>query len=170
MIRLERISPDNALVFKTVRLRALEESPSAFGSTFARELQLSDEDWHQRSLRWISDGSIGYLAFDADCACGLVVCYREERAAHSGLESGHVLSMWVDPGYRRAGVGKTLIEALEEWGRSHGLGQLRLMVTSVNIGAIGFYERLGFCRTGKTEPYPNDPAIVEYEMILPLRA
>jgi ribosomal protein S18 acetylase RimI-like enzyme len=170
MIRLERISPDNALVFKSIRLRALQDSPSAFGSTFAREVQLSDEDWHQRSRRWISDGSIGYLAFDADRACGLVVCYREERDAQPGLQSGHVLSMWVDPGYRRAGVGKTLIEALKEWGRSYGLGQLRLMVTSVNIVAIGFYERLGFCKTGKTEPYPNDPAILEYEMILPLRA
>jgi ribosomal protein S18 acetylase RimI-like enzyme len=43
-----------------------------------------------------------------------------------------------------------------------------LMVTDVNTGAIGFYERLGFRKTGKTKPYPNDPAMIEYEMLLPL--
>ena len=42
------------------------------------------------------------------------------------------------------------------------------MVTHINTGAIGFYQRMGFQRTGKTEPYPNDQAITEYEMVLPL--
>jgi hypothetical protein len=27
-----------------------------------------------------------------------------------------------------------------------------------------FYQHLGFVRTGHTKPYPNDPALVEYEM------
>lgn len=39
------------------------------------------------------------------------------------------------------------------------------MATSVNAGAIRFYERLGFRMTGNTEPYPHDPAIVECEML-----
>jgi hypothetical protein len=30
---------------------------------------------------------------------------------------------------------------------------------------MGFYRRLGFEGTGRTEPYPNDPAVVEYEMV-----
>jgi ribosomal protein S18 acetylase RimI-like enzyme len=48
--------------------------------------------------------------------------------------------------------------------------ELWLMVTSVNPGATRFYQRLGFCKTGKTEPYPNDPAIFEYEMMLKLNS
>jgi ribosomal protein S18 acetylase RimI-like enzyme len=40
------------------------------------------------------------------------------------------------------------------------------MVTSVNHGAIAFYERLGFRMTGKTEVYPNDATIKQYEMVL----
>jgi ribosomal protein S18 acetylase RimI-like enzyme len=35
---------------------------------------------------------------------------------------------------------------------------------SNNEPAILFYQRLGFARTGRTEPYPNDPALIEYEM------
>jgi ribosomal protein S18 acetylase RimI-like enzyme len=42
------------------------------------------------------------------------------------------------------------------------------MVTSRNDAAMRFYERLGFKRTGRTEPYPDDPALVEYEMARPL--
>lgn len=165
MIRLERISPENVAVFKAIRLRALEDSPKAFGSTYARESQLTDEEWLQRCRRWVTEGSIGYIALDGESPCGLVACYTEEQDPHSA----HVISMWFDPRYRRAGVGTVLIEALKTWGSSRGLGQLRLMVTSVNTGAARFYERLGFSMTGKTEPYPNDPAIIEYEMILPLK-
>ena len=38
------------------------------------------------------------------------------------------------------------------------------MVTSVNDTAERFYERLGFARTGHTEPYVNDPEIDDVEM------
>jgi ribosomal protein S18 acetylase RimI-like enzyme len=40
------------------------------------------------------------------------------------------------------------------------------MVTCNNDGAIGFYERLGFKKTGRTEPYPNDDTLMEFEMML----
>ena len=49
MIVLEPISPDNALAFKAIRLRALETDPTAFGSTHAKEAALSDEEWFRRS-------------------------------------------------------------------------------------------------------------------------
>jgi len=42
------------------------------------------------------------------------------------------------------------------------------MVTNNNFAAIAFYKRLGFAPTGHTEPYPNDPALIEYEMSKPL--
>lgn len=164
MLALQRIALENVLVYKTVRLRALQDSPTAFGSTYAREARLSDEEWRQRALRCTSDGSTGYLAFDGAVPCGLVVCFEDERNA----QCADVISMWVDPGHRRGGVGTALIDAVQSWAVSRSIHQLRLMVTSVNPDAIRFYERLGFCMTGKTEPYPNDPAIFEYEMVLRL--
>jgi ribosomal protein S18 acetylase RimI-like enzyme len=164
MITLERIAPANALLFKTIRLRALQNDPTAFGSTFAKESQLADEEWINRSRRWNGDGAIGYLAFDGENACGLVACYTDELDP----QRAHVISMWVDPAWRRAGVGTALIEGLRSWAAPRKMRELKLMVTSVNDSAIRFYERLGFRRSGKTEPYPNDPAITEYEMLLSL--
>jgi hypothetical protein len=46
---------------------------------------------------------------------------------------------------------------------------LLLMVTSKNSTAIRFYEQCGFAMTGNTGPYPNDPALFEYEMAKSLR-
>jgi ribosomal protein S18 acetylase RimI-like enzyme len=57
-----------------------------------------------------------------------------------------------------------LVEAVIGWARKAGVERLNLMVTSPNQGAVLFYQRLGFAMTGRSEPYPNDPALVEYEM------
>lgn len=166
MIALEPISPDNALVFRDVRLRALLDAPIAFASTYARETAIADEEWIKRSVRWSSDGAIGYIAFDGDYSCGLVACYSEKEDPLRG----HVISMWVDPAYRRSGVGKILIDALRDWARGRQMRELKLMVTSVNQGAIRFYEGIGFSSTGYRAPYPNDSSIEQFEMMLSLKS
>jgi ribosomal protein S18 acetylase RimI-like enzyme len=168
MISLRPITPDLALIFKDVRLRALKDMPQAFSSTYATESQLTDDEWRTRSQQWNGEKAILYIAVDhshANTACGIVACYGEDD---SGSRHGHVISMWVDPAYRRAGVGRMLVDGLKAWGYKRGLHALKLMVTSVNLSAIDFYLRVGFRMTGKTGPYPNDPAITEYEMLLGL--
>ena len=159
MVSIERITPQTALVFKDVRLRALLDAPTAFSSTYAKESQLPDEEWMKRSVRWSSDGSTIFLAMDGAVGCGIVGAYEEENA-----KCAQVISMWVDPGFRRTGVGKALIDAVVEWAESRAVPAMKLMVTGVNPGAIAFYERLGFKMTGKTAVYPNDAASTEYEM------
>ena len=72
--------------------------------------------------------------------------------------------MWVASTHRRTGTGKFLVDAIESWARLCAAHILRLMVTNNNLAAISFYERLGFTATGRTEPYPNDPNLIEYEM------
>lgn len=164
MIVIKRITAEDAFVYKDVRLRALLDSPTAFSSTYAREEQFADEEWQRRAARCNSDGFIGFLACEDDRACGMVFCLKDEP----GDALGTILSMWVDPTYRRAGVGRQLIDSVVDWARERGMWVLKLMVTSVNSGAIEFYQRCGFRMTGKTGPYPNDPAITEYEMTLAL--
>ena len=159
---IERVTAENALVFKDVRLRALKESPTAFSSTFAKESQISDEEWIQRAVRWSSDGAVGFLAHEENRVCGMVFCFESEQ----DRGQGHIVSMWVDPEFRLAGVGRMLILSVAAWAKDRSMRELKLMVTSVNHGAVAFYEHLGFRMSGKTGPYPNDPAITEYEMWL----
>jgi ribosomal protein S18 acetylase RimI-like enzyme len=164
MITLEQLTPANALIFKAVRLHALQESPTSFSSTYARESTFPDEEWFARSARWSGAGFISYLAFDGDTACGMVGCTAEGQEP----QRAHVVSMWVAPAYRRAGVGTLLISALKTWAKNQRLLELKLMVTSVNLSAIEFYQRIGFRMSGRTAPYPNDPTITEFEMLLNL--
>lgn len=167
MIFLKPITPEMASVLKDVRLRALKDTPLAFSSTYAKESAFPDEEWVRRAERWRGGEAILYLAFDGaeEAACGMVACYAEEE---DNVARGHVISMWVDPKYRRAGVGKLLIEGLKNWARLRGLEGLKLMVTSVNRGAINFYERMGFVMSGQTGPYENDRSVFEHEMLLRL--
>lgn len=164
MVAIERITPQTALVFRDVRLRALLDAPTAFSSTYAKESRFSDEEWMKRSVRWSSDGSAIFLALDGDIGCGIIGAFEEDNA-----QRAQVISMWVDPGFRRGGVGKGMMDAVVDWARSRAVRELRLMVTSVNQGAIAFYQRMGFRLTGKTAVYPNDPTITEFEMALTLQ-
>lgn len=157
---LEQISTNNVLAFKTVRLWALQDSPAAFGSTYARESQFSDAEWLRRAANMNGEKRIGYLAMDDDRACGIIGAFLDENDSLSA----NVISMWVAPAHRRTGVGSSLITAIQTWAQSSGVRALRLMVTSNNSTAIEFYERMGFSMTGNTEPYPNDPSMIEYEM------
>jgi len=157
---LEQISTNNILAFKTVRLQALQDSPAAFGSTYARESQFLDAEWLRRAANMNGEKGIGYLAVDDESPCGIVGAFRDEHDSFSA----NVVSMWVAPAHRRTGVGSFLISAVQTWTRICGVRTLRLMVTSNNSAAIEFYKRMGFSMTGNTEPYPNDPTVIEYEM------
>lgn len=72
--------------------------------------------------------------------------------------------MWTAPTHRQQGVGRLLVGEVVGWARSRNANTMLLMVTSNNQPALAFYERLGFRKTGRTEPYPNDPMVLEMEM------
>jgi ribosomal protein S18 acetylase RimI-like enzyme len=160
MITLELIIPRNATVFKAVRLRALQDAPTAFSATYAEESNLVDADWVKRAAQWSSEKSVGYLAMDARISCGIASGLLDLVDA----TRAHLLSMWVAPAHRRRGVGRTLVEAIVTWARTQNVRTLLLLVTSNNQGAIKFYQQLGFKLTGRTEPYRNDPSLLNYVM------
>jgi GNAT superfamily N-acetyltransferase len=160
----QQITPRNVVIFKDVRLRALQDAPLAFGSTYADELKLTDADWLNRATRWNGERGVGFLAFDRATPCGIAGSFLDEQDP----ARARLISMWVAPTHRRRGVGYLLVQAVLAWARLRQVHTLALMVTSVNESAFRFYERLGFTRTGRTELYPHDPAIVEFEMSLPI--
>jgi ribosomal protein S18 acetylase RimI-like enzyme len=160
MAVLQHITPQIASSYKSVRLRALRDSPSAFGSTYQRECQFSEQDWLDRVANLCSERAVGYLAFHQDKSCGIAACFLGEQEP----VTAQLISMWVDPAYRRTGVGRILVDAIAAWARDRGAHALQLMVTSSNDAAMEFYRRNGFSMTGHTEPYPNDPALIEHEM------
>ena len=160
MITIAPITPQNVWVFKAVRLRALQDAPLAFGATYAKESQLPDSDWIKRVERWNGGTGIGFLAMDDGAACGIAGSFLDQNDP----TRAHLISMWTAPTHRQQGVGRLLVDEVVNWARGRKARLLLLMVVGNNQAAIRFYERLGFTRTGRTQPYPNDPALIEYEM------
>ena len=161
MISLKRITPADVTLFKTVRLRALHDTPSAYSSTYAEECRLADAEWTARIAEWSGSASMTYIAMDADAACGIAGGYLHQTDS----SRAHLVSLWVAPSHRRLGVGANLVHAIIAWARDQKARTLELIVTSNNDIAINFYSRLGFAFTGKTASYRNDSALNDLEMI-----
>jgi ribosomal protein S18 acetylase RimI-like enzyme len=56
---------------------------------------------------------------------------------------GWVYYLAVDPSRQRAGLGRAMMAAAEQWLKERGAPKLLLMVRDGNDAALGFYERLG---------------------------
>jgi GNAT superfamily N-acetyltransferase len=83
----------------------------------------------------------------------------------SGLEGmAAVTTMWVDPNFRRQGVGDLLVKSVLDWARSTGYSGVVLWVTEGNEQAEKLYERNGFVRTGQVSLVRAGEDRIEYEM------
>ena len=156
MIVVREITQDDWEQMRDVRLAALAEAPSAFGSSYAREVAFTEVQWRGR----INDRSVTFFArvYSADAApAGLAGVYVDGGNAN-------LVSMWVSPSARGLGVGKALIEAAAAWAKARDFGRLFLWVTESNTSARRLYDQCGFTPTGERQPLPSDPALTEIWM------
>lgn len=78
-----------------------------------------------------------------------------------------VVSMWVDPAWRRSGLAARLLDAVIAWASLRAAGTVHLWVTEGNSPAIALYERFGFVFTGESAPLPSNTALRELCMVRP---
>ena len=57
---------------------------------------------------------------------------------------GWINYLAVDPGHRRKGIGRTMMEAVEEKLSRMGCPKINLQVRETNLAVIEFYKRLGY--------------------------
>ncbi|MDF9878329.1 GNAT family N-acetyltransferase [Cellulosimicrobium cellulans] len=169
-----RTRPDDWRDLRDVRLRALADAPSAFGSTLAREVAFPDDVWRERAAqgrtllaRAVLDG--GVPAGD-ERPPGPVVGVAAVFPSHDDATVAEVVSVWVDPGARGTGVAAALLRSAELLAAELGARTLALWVTTTNDPALRLYGRAGFAPTGETKPLPSDPRLVEVRMARQTRA
>jgi GNAT superfamily N-acetyltransferase len=73
-----------------------------------------------------------------------------------------VTAMWVDPRFRRQGIGDLLLRTVLDWAKTQQYREVFLWVTEVNSNAERLYVRNGFARTGAGEEVR--PGELEHEM------
>lgn len=157
-----RLVADDWQAYRTIRLAMLQESPEAFGSTHAQAASYDEQLWMQR----LTDNAV-FLAQVGQTHAGSVM-YSEYGMTDPG--DCALYGMWVDPGFRGTGVGRTLVDAVIAQARSADKRRMVLHVVSDNAPAAGLYERAGFAPTGHTVPYPHDDQVFEVEMELLLES
>jgi GNAT superfamily N-acetyltransferase len=160
-VDVRRIRADEGLRRRAVRLRALANAPTAFGSTLEREEAFADAVWHERAAAGAAGvARVTYVAEDGDRWVGIATGLGDEPDAPGAT----LVGMFVEPAARGRGVGRTLVEAVADWARSVGATRLHLWVTSTNDAALGLYRRAGFAPTGKKKPLDHTSALTELEM------
>jgi GNAT superfamily N-acetyltransferase len=150
---------------RRLRLRALEDSPDAFGSSLDLELSYSESEWLDLARRSeTADDVAVYVAVDGDRWLGMAAGrWYDRQHGVAGL-----WGMWVDPAARGLGLGERLVRAVDEWAAGQGARVLRLGVVTGPDDPTGFYERLGFARTGETGTLSRDRTRAFCYMVRPV--
>jgi ribosomal protein S18 acetylase RimI-like enzyme len=144
MIQLLKIS--DATQFKKLRLETLKTDPKSWLSTFDVEKGFPNSVFSERIKYWSHFPGFGYFGyFDNDDLLAYILI-----SPNSWANKKHIVAMSdfaVAFDQRRKGVGKKLVEGvIEIVKKMQGVEQIQLFVNSYNVGAIAFYEKLGFKR------------------------
>ncbi len=151
------VGAEDWAAWRDIRLRALRESPSAFGSTYAREVEHEEGDWRERTG-------------DPESVAVLVTDEGRPVAMGGGFPQApgwlRVVAMWVEPSARGRGVGHRVLDGICGWAEERGL-RVYLDVAMGNPTARRSYERYGFVATRETRPLREGSAELVERMVLP---
>ena len=165
-MRIRRLEPQEIALHRDIRLRALRDAPDAFGEA-AAQVEARPSSYWEELTRSVTEPArhVMFLACEGDAVCGSIYGLRD---AESGT-SGRVGGSWVEPSYRRRGIGDALLQAVISWARAERLERLRLWAPAASTAALAFYRHAGFRATGLRRPVPTNVAleILELQCTLP---
>jgi ribosomal protein S18 acetylase RimI-like enzyme len=157
--------PDEWLVYKVLRLRSLEDAPSAFGSTLALELLRADTEWTERvRIAATSNSDCALFAEIEGVPSGLVWAKADGNDPHTI----NIFQMWVAPEARSRGLGSALLNAAIHWARQYGAHFAKLGVTCGDTPAVRLYKRAGFRDIGAKELIREGSEVLAQTMVLSL--
>ena len=155
---VSRLLPQDWQAYRAIRLAMLQESPRSYGGTHAQAASFDQQLWRQRLA-----GNAVFLAGVGPTPAGSAT-YSEFGMTDPG--DCALYGMWVDPRFRRTGVGRALVDAVIAQARVAGKRRVLLHVVSDNDSASSLYQRAGFVPTGHAVPHRDDDQVVEMELVL----
>jgi ribosomal protein S18 acetylase RimI-like enzyme len=148
-IEYRKVAESELDEFRRIRLLALRESPTAFGSSFEESSVHPDEYFTGLIKVEDSDGML-CGAWDGNHLCGVGGLRRDGR-----LKQRHRASIWgmyVEPDRRGKRVGHAILDRLLAKARAiPELAIIMLTVEASNAPALRLYSQFGFVKVG-TEP------------------
>lgn len=102
-----------------------------------------------------SPGAVALIAREEGASCGFIL-------VRMAADEGEILTLAVDPGWRRRGLGRDLVVAAAERACDGGARSMFLEVETGNAAARALYAGLGFREVGRRQGYyrdaPGEPA------------
>lgn len=144
-MHVRTLAPRDAVAFQELRLQGLQESPSAFASSYEEEAETPIQVVAERLAA--KDGCAVFGAFHERVLVGIVGLERQpmRKLAHKAGLWG----MYVKPSARALGVGSELVAEALSYARSElRVRQVGLAVNATNIAAISLYRKHGFEQFG----------------------
>ncbi len=140
-ITIRRLGPDDAEIWRAIRLQALQNAPEAFGQTYEHAVAQPRDSFAET----VRSANPLMAAFAGDRAIGTAGLYTVEgpKSAHRGMLWG----MYVAPEFRGQRHGERLVEAVIGAVGPH-IRQVHLRVVTENVAAYKLYRRLGFVAYG----------------------
>ncbi|MEV0680565.1 GNAT family N-acetyltransferase [Actinosynnema sp. NPDC050436] len=140
-MNLRRLSPGDWATWRDLRLGALAGDPHGSDPALSAERDYDEARWREAlHPRW----GVKVVA-ESPRPVGMVGAVPRED--HTGAL--YLYSMWVEPLFRRRGVGEALVTEVLAWAREHGWRLVHLRVRDGNAVARRLYERLGFTGEGE---------------------
>jgi ribosomal protein S18 acetylase RimI-like enzyme len=123
----------------TIRPATAEDEPQVAALWRASNLVTSyndpSKDFHFARAKPGSDILVG---LDAD-----EVLVGSVMVGHDG-HRGWLYYVAADPHHRNQGIGRSMVEAAEQWLKDKGVVKVLLLVRETNTQVVDFYEHLGF--------------------------
>jgi GNAT superfamily N-acetyltransferase len=153
-------------IYKDLRLAALAESPDAFGSAFAKEVQRSNAEWVTRLASGVNSSWDFPIVAEID---GKPIGLAWGRIEEPNPAVANLYQVWVHPNYRRLGAGRLLLEAVTNWAIGKQTHFLELVVTCGDTPATRLYTRAGFEPVGQPLPIRPGAELLGQHMRLKLK-
>ena len=155
MIEIRSLKPYQWPLLKAIRLRALADSPEAFGTTLAQALARTDAEWQENARRFtLLPPAACFLAFEADTPCGMANCF----VTTEDPQVAELTAFWVAPERRGLGVAEALVADAAKWASAQTVTTLQAWVVEDNTRALTFYKMMGFSDTGQRQPHTPEPS------------
>jgi ribosomal protein S18 acetylase RimI-like enzyme len=140
---IRQLAAHDAVAYQALRLRGLQESSTAFSSSYEDEAGRSLAEAAERVTPAADGTRCVFGAFVGDELAGILAFIRPQRAKLRHF--AELAGMYVAPEFRRRGLGGALVDAALDHARSlPGLRQVKLAVNSSNLVACSLYHSRGF--------------------------
>ena len=141
LVEIRKLPDDRWKDYRDLRLEALKNDPSAFGSSLEEEEMLTEDEWKRRIQN-------GLFAVSEETLIGMIVYAFNRRTKTRHI--AEIFGVYVSAGHRGDGFGTRMLEhALLQIRKNGRVVKVKLAVNPEQRVAVKLYKKAGFVVAGR---------------------